>query len=98
MVEPPTLAGTIRLSGPVFLRKLRRRADWGDLETPLEQRAADAVRLVFRSDPKPYSLFRVETDEELHRVVIGLNGGRPSLISDSDFIAVLPGELEAVGI
>lgn len=98
MAEMPTLAGTVRLPAPVFLRKLRRKADWGSSETPLEQRAADVPQLVFKIDPKPYSLFKVESDEELQRVVIGLNGGRPSLTCDSDFIAILPCELAAAGI
>jgi hypothetical protein len=99
MLEPITLASTLRFSGPVFLRKLRRKADWGSLETPLEERVIEVQRLVFLCDPKePCSLYRVETDEELQRVVIGLNGGRPSLTIDSDFIAVLPTELDAVGI
>lgn len=98
MAEMPTLAGTVRLPAPVFLRKLRRKADWGSSETLLELRAADIVQLVFKIDHKPYSLFRVESDEDLQKVVIGLNGGRPSLTCDSDFIAILPSELAAAGI
>jgi hypothetical protein len=98
MAAMPALAEIRQLPAPVFLRKLRRKADWGSIDTPLDERAADVVRVVFKIDPKPYSLFRVETDDELHRVVIGLNDGRPSLTCDSDFIAILPTELESVGI
>ena len=99
MVEPITLASTVRVSGPISLRKLRRKADWGSRETPMETRVIDVQRLVFLCDPKqPCSLYRVETDEELQRVVVGLNGGIPSLTIDSDFITVLPAELDAAGI
>lgn len=101
MAEPPTLASAIGLPGPVFLRKLRRRADWGSNETPLEERAVDLVGAVWKCEPhpeSPYSVYRVQTDEELQRVVIGMNGGRLSLTVDSDFIALLPDDLEAVGV
>ena len=39
MAAPPTLAEDVKLSAPLFLRKLRRRQDWGSDETPLEERA-----------------------------------------------------------
>lgn len=90
--------GQIGLPGPLYPRKLRRKADWGSDATPIDSRVDDVVRVVFLCDPNPYSLFRVETDEELERVVIGLNGGRPSLTIDSDFIALQPIELIDAGV
>ena len=98
MASPVTLEDTIGLPGPIYLRKLRRKADWGSDATPTELRVADVVRAVFLCDPNPYSLFRVETDEELRRIVIGLNGGRPSLTIDSDFIPLLPVDFIDAGV
>ena len=101
MAAPPTLAEDVKLPTPLFLRKLRRRQDWGDDETPLEQRAADLVKVMWRCEPhpeSPFSVYLVHTDEDFQRVVIGMNGGRLSLTSDSDFIGLLPSDLEAVGV
>jgi hypothetical protein len=49
MAEPPTIAADVRLPTPVFLRKLRRRQDWGSDETPIAERAADLVKVIRRS-------------------------------------------------
>ena len=101
MAEPPTLATDVKLPTPVFLRKLRRRQDWGSDETPIAERAADLVKVMWRCEPhpeSPFSVYRVDTDEEFQRMVIGMNGGRPSLTADSDFVALLPSDLEAVGV
>jgi len=101
MAEPPTLAGAVGRPGPVFLRKLRRKNDWGDPATPLDERAADLVKTAWKCEPhpkSPFSVFLVETDEDFHRVVIGMNGHRPSPTAESDFIAMFPGDLEAVGV
>jgi hypothetical protein len=46
----------------------------------------------------PFSVYLVQTDEDFQRVVIGMYGGRTSLTSDSDFVALLPSDLEAVGV
>ena len=101
MAAPPTLAEDVRLPVPLFLRKLRRRQDWGSDETPLEERAADLVKVMWKCEPhpdSPFSVYLVRTDEDFQRVVIGMNGGRLSLTADSDFIGLLPGDLDAVGI
>jgi hypothetical protein len=101
MAEALTLASAVGLEGPVFLRKLRRRADWGSNETPQEERAADLLKVVWKCEPhpeSPFSVYLVSTDEEFQKVVIGMNGSRPSLTADSDFIAILPSDLEAVGL
>src|SRR3954451_24033084 len=101
MAETPSLASAIKLPGPVFLRKLRRREDWGSDETPLEERAADLLKVMWKCEPhpeSPFSVYLVGTDEEFQRVVIGMNGGRASLTTDSDFVALLPSDLEAAGV
>jgi len=101
MAQAPTLAIAVNLQGPVFLRKLRRRADWGSSETPLEERAVDLVKVMWRCEPhpeSPFSVYLVKTDEEFHKVVIGMNGGGLSLTADSNFIPILPSDLEAAGV
>jgi hypothetical protein len=101
MAEPPTLAADVKLPTPVFLRKLRRRQDWGSDETPIADRAADLVKVMWKCEPhpdSPFSVFVVNSDEDFQRVVIGMNGGRLSLTADSDFVALLPEDLTAAGV
>jgi hypothetical protein len=95
---PPALADIVQPSSPVYLRKLDRKADWGSDETPQAERATDAVRLVFDPRTYPYSVYRVQSDEDLRRVIIGMNGGRQSLSAESYFLALYPEDLAAVGI
>jgi hypothetical protein len=97
-LKPPALADIVQPPGPVYLRKLDRKADWGSDETPPEQRVIDVVRLVFRPDTFPYSVYLVRSDEDLQRVIIGMNGGRISLSSESHYIAFYPEDLAAIGI
>src|SRR3954464_6277383 len=101
MAEAPTLSANVKLPTPVFLRKLRRRQDWGSEETPTDERAADLVKVMWKCEPhpeSPFSVFVVNSDEDLQRVVIGMNGGRLSLSSDSGFVALLPEDLAAAGV
>jgi len=101
MAEPPrapSLSDIVMPHKPVYLRKLDRKADWGNDELPPAQRIEDAVRLVFHRDTHPYSVYLVRTDEDLRRVIIGMNGGRQSLSSESYFIALHAEDLQAVGL
>src|SRR5438552_3992821 len=82
MAVPPTptaLADIVGPSSPVYLRSLDRKADWGSDETPQAERATDAVRLVFDPRTHPYSVYLLQSDEDLRRVIIGMNGGRQIL-------------------
>ena len=96
--KPPTLTDLAQPSGPVFLRKINKKTDWGSDETPPDERVSDILNLVFNRKSSPYSVYLVGTDEELHRVIIGMNGGRESLTAESHFIAIRAEELEAAGI
>jgi len=96
--KPPSLADIVQPPAVVYLRKLDRKTDWGNSETPPEERAEDVVHLVFHRDTHPYSVYLVANDEDLHRLIIGMNGGRPSLSIDSYFVALLPEDLQAVGL
>ena len=96
--KPPALAGLARPSGPVFLREMNRKTDWGSDESPPDERVSDIIDLVFNRKTYPYSVYLVRTDEELRRVIIGMNGGRESLTAESHFIAIRAEELDAAGI
>jgi hypothetical protein len=96
--QPPRLADFVQPPTAVYLRKLDRKTDWGSDETPQQERVQDVVRLVFHPDTHPYSVYLVQSDEDLHRVIIGMNGGRQSLASESYFIALQPDDLDAVGL
>jgi hypothetical protein len=96
--RPPSLTDIVQPPTPVYLRKLARKTDWGSEDADPEARAEDVVRLVFPRDSHPYSVYLVRSDEELRRVIIGMNGGRQSLSSESYFIALQPGDLQASGL
>ena len=96
--KPPSLADIVQPPAAVYLRKLDRKTDWGSDETPLEERAEDVVRLVFHRDTHPYSVYLVGSDDDLRRLIIGMNGGRPSLSSESYFVALFPEDLQAIGL
>ena len=82
----------------VYLRKLQRKADWGSEETLIHERVGVVASLVFDRETYPFSVFLVTTDEELHRVIIGMNGGRQSLSADSSFLMMHPDDLAAAGL
>ena len=96
--RPPTLADLIQPPGPIYLRKLNKKTDWGSDETPPDERVSDIIHLVFNRVTYPYSVYLVRTDEELRRVIIGMNGGRESLSAESHFLAIQDAELDAASI
>jgi hypothetical protein len=96
--KPPSLSDIVQPPTPVYLRKLDRKADWGSEDVPPELRAEDVVRLVFHRHTHPYSVYLVRSDEDLRRVIIGMNSGRQSLSSESYFIALYPDDLGVIGL
>lgn len=95
----PTVEGALQVVAPVYIRKLRRRSDWGAPGDDLEERARNAVRELFRLQSEPdISIYLIRGDEDLRRVAIGMNAGRPSLREAIAFVAFLPDELRAVSI
>lgn len=91
----PTVAGALQVPTPAYVRKLRRRSDWGELTDDPAQRVKDAVEKLFRSQSEPdISVYLVNTDEDLRRVALGLNAGRDSLKEAVPFVAFLPAELQ----
>lgn len=96
--KPPALANLVHPDAPVFLRKMNKKTDWGSDETPSVERVSDIIELVFSRKTQPFSVFLVQSDEDLHRVIVGMNGGRDSLTAESHFVAILEGELIGAGI
>src|SRR5205085_1562101 len=99
-VALPTVAGTLQVPTPAFVRKLRRRSDWGEAsDADQTQRVRDAVEKLFRSQTEPdISIYLVQNDDDLRRVALGMNAGRDSLKEAVPFVAFLPAELEAAEI
>lgn len=95
----PTVAGTLQVPTPAFVRKLRRRSDSGDPADDQGQRVKDAVDKLFRSQSeRDISIYLVHNDEDLRRVALGMNAGRVSLKEAVPFVAFLPAELESAAI
>jgi hypothetical protein len=83
----------------VYVRKLRRRSDWGDGVAAGPPRAQEAVEKLFLSqDDDELSIYLINNDEDLRRVALGMNAGRSSLKEAVPFIAFLPAELAAAAI
>jgi hypothetical protein len=98
-VALPTVAGILQVPVPAFVRKLRRRSDWGEPTDDPAQRVKNAVDKLFRLKAEPdISVYLVSTDEDLRRVALGLNAGRDSLKEAVPIVAFLPGELKALAI
>jgi hypothetical protein len=85
---------------PAFVRKLGRKRHWGSPDQPEAERIAEILGNVFLNDQLPYSLYRVSSDTDLHRVALALNAGRKagSLTEDSSFVAFGAEELETVNV
>lgn len=98
-MPPPTIQGALKVQGPVFIRKLARASHWGQPDKPIDERVKNAVKNVFRNQEEPeISIYRVNSDEELRRVAVGLNANRSSLNEALAFAVLLPEELVQHGI
>lgn len=96
----PRLAD-VPVAAPFYLRRLDKASVWGDPATPPEVRAGDVVRDAFTVADSAQSFFRVETDDDYRRVVLGICYGRCSRNKVKDpffFVAFRGEELEVVGI
>ncbi len=96
----PTIAHTLGVSPPVFLRKLDRKRDWGVETDPLDARLAAVVQRVFLEDQffPNISFYLVQSDDDLRRVALAFNGNRDSLTEILDLVAFLPAEFQAAGL
>lgn len=98
-VPVPTIAGTLKVLAPTFIRKLGRASHWGQPGDPVAQRIQGAVDQVFRNQVEPeMSVYLLNTDEDFRRVAIAMNANRDSLHETIAFITFQPSDLEAVGI
>jgi hypothetical protein len=96
-VVTPKAEEILGVPPPVFVRKLVRASHWGGPEDQLQQRVSIAVGEVFRSDGSgTFSVYLVERDVDLHRVAIGMNGNRDSLMERLDLVAFSRQEMDAV--
>jgi hypothetical protein len=98
-VPSPTIAGTLKVQAPAFVRKLGRASRWELLGNSLQERAKAAVKLIFRNQPgSEISIYLVATDDDLRRVAIGMNANRDSLTETIEFLPFNETDLTAAGI
>ena len=96
---PVTLnAKTGQIDLPLYLRKLDKRSHWGHSADPSESRIETAAAEVFHPSEAAFSLFRAANDEDLYRIVVGLNSLRASLSQQIDFVAFTESEIASAGI
>ncbi len=89
---------TSPVSLPVYLRKRDKRSHWGHSDDHRDSRIETAVAEVFNPSVKAFSLFKAANDEELYRIVVGLNSLRASLSQQIDFVAFTESEIRSAGI
>ena len=95
----PTIAATLKVSAPSFIRKLRRATDWEQAGDDDAAKALAATNQVFGNSVEPeISIYLVKTDEDFRRVAIGMNANRDSLTESINFLAFSQDELTAAGI
>jgi hypothetical protein len=96
---PVTLnAKTGQIDLPVYLRKLDKRSHWGHSEDPRDSRTETAVAEIFQPSEMAFSLFKAANDDDLYRIVVGLNSLRASLSQQIDFVAFTESEIASAGI
>ena len=89
----PSIEANLGAVPPVFVRKLTRKSHWGIAADPLAERLELAVEKVFPEQSGVFSVFRIETDDDLRRVALAFNANRSSHIERLDLVAFTPVEL-----
>jgi len=83
---------------PVFVRKLDKKSVWGHVSDDIGDRIPRVSSDVFSENENRFSLYSVTSDDELMRVVIGLNSFRRRLNDQMDLVAFTRAEIEEAGI
>jgi hypothetical protein len=95
----PTIAATLKVSAPAFIRKLARATHWEQTGDGEGEKARSVVQQIFRNQAEAeISIYLVKTDDDLRRVAIGMNANRDSLTEAISFLAFNQSELTAAGI
>lgn len=95
----PTLQDVLGLAGPLLVRRIAKRSDWGDAGDPLDARIAHALQQAFlKKDTSPFSFWNVSSDEELRRVALALNSTTQSRTQKVELLAFQPQEFQDAGI
>jgi hypothetical protein len=97
-VSAPQATTPYGVPWPFLIVKLGRKRFWGSLDQPLDERLAAAADKIFPSTDRPFSMYRVRSEEDVYRVAVAMNAGRSSLSEDSSFVAFLDEELVQLGI
>ena len=94
--EPLSVGSCLKVGRePVFVRSVRKPADW---LRALSTADANAAKRVFHSPDHRVSLWYVSNDTELRRAAMAINEHRSPPTGKLDLLAVLPQELIDVGI
>lgn len=93
----PTLAD-FNISSPVYLRKINSRGRWNLENTGSENLIQKVVDGNFNKDNNIYSLWLVNSDEDLYGIISALSADRNPKDQDIDFIYLTPEEIENLSI
>ena len=83
---------------PLYIRKLAKKSVWGDKADDPVARIEAAWTGVFPKSESKFSLYRVESGEDLQRVVVALNVNRQRPNDQFDLVSFRPSELEEAGV
>lgn len=95
----PTILSVLKVPPPVFIRKLGRCGHWGAEDDDIVTRSNEVALKIFRgAGDLGISMYRVNTDDDLRRVVLGLNTARGSLTENVPLVGFAVAELNALHI
>lgn len=99
-MAPPTIAATLKIKAPAFIRKVGRASHWEQESADAnEAKARSAVQQVFRNQTESaISIYLVRSDDDLRRVAIGMNANRDSLTEAIAFLVFSQAEMTMAGI
>lgn len=83
---------------PILVRKLDKKSTWGDVSDVSGDRIEHIASHVFPAAESQFSLYQVNSDDELKRVVVGLNSYRQRLRDKIDFVAFTHAEITTAGL
>lgn len=83
---------------PLYIRKLDKKSRWGHSSDELAARSEQAAIAIFPVSEEAYSLYLVESDDDLQKVVVALNLRRGHPNEQVDLIAFREDEFTDSGI
>lgn len=95
--DPLDVPEKLGIPPPCYVRKVDRPGHWGNSEDDLDTRVNDALESIFKLRNRGlFSIYRVESSDDLRRVAVGLNSMRGALTEKLYLLAIREKDLESL--